>query len=199
MFQLREINQMEREMYQYLDWEPNIELGTLKELNSRTWFAKISLAQGHIPLMYFKPSRSSPQHPPTTPSPPSRSTIQPLLFLTSSPCLPLEHVSGPHCWSAWGLEAINNHNWITSTFLNACLVTSVRTRVWTSLWMIRWWVRIGMSQWIFFYIQIRCVCSFSKYSQLTCSWFPYPNFITLHSEIFTLCSSLCPRLLYALS
>ena len=31
MFQLREINQMEREMCQYLDWELNIEPGTLKE------------------------------------------------------------------------------------------------------------------------------------------------------------------------
>jgi hypothetical protein len=25
MFQLREVNQMEREMYQYLDWELNVE------------------------------------------------------------------------------------------------------------------------------------------------------------------------------
>jgi hypothetical protein len=33
MFQLREINQMECEMCQYLDWELNIELLTLKEFN----------------------------------------------------------------------------------------------------------------------------------------------------------------------
>ena len=31
MFQLREINQMEREMCQYLDWELNVEPSTLKE------------------------------------------------------------------------------------------------------------------------------------------------------------------------
>jgi hypothetical protein len=32
MFQLREINQMEREMCQYLDWELSVEPSTLKEL-----------------------------------------------------------------------------------------------------------------------------------------------------------------------
>ena len=31
MFQLREINQMEHEMCQYLNWELNVEPGTLKE------------------------------------------------------------------------------------------------------------------------------------------------------------------------
>ena len=31
MFQLREINQMEREMFQYLDWELNVKPSTLKE------------------------------------------------------------------------------------------------------------------------------------------------------------------------
>jgi len=31
MFQLREINQMEREMCQYLEWELNVDLVTLKE------------------------------------------------------------------------------------------------------------------------------------------------------------------------
>jgi hypothetical protein len=31
MFQLREVNQMEREMCQYLDWELNVEPSTLKE------------------------------------------------------------------------------------------------------------------------------------------------------------------------
>ena len=31
MFQLREINQMEREMYQYLEWELNVDLTTLEE------------------------------------------------------------------------------------------------------------------------------------------------------------------------
>ena len=36
MFQLREINQMEQEMCQYLDWELNIEPSTLKELEDLT-------------------------------------------------------------------------------------------------------------------------------------------------------------------
>ena len=31
MFQLREINQMEREMCQYLEWELNVDPATLKE------------------------------------------------------------------------------------------------------------------------------------------------------------------------
>ena len=31
MFQLREINQMEREMYQCLEWELNMNVATLKE------------------------------------------------------------------------------------------------------------------------------------------------------------------------
>jgi hypothetical protein len=34
MFQLREINQMEREMCQYLDWELNVEPSTLKEFEA---------------------------------------------------------------------------------------------------------------------------------------------------------------------
>ena len=95
MFQLREINQMEREMCQYLDWELNVEPGTLKEFEdmvrkdfagpgpyptyvlqtisklaatSTNPFPAIALNNSTSPIPSFGPRHASPPKP--TPSPP---------------------------------------------------------------------------------------------------------------------------------
>ncbi|KAI6009840.1 hypothetical protein EDC04DRAFT_3146157 [Pisolithus marmoratus] len=91
MFQLREINQMEREMCQYLDWELNVDPTTLKEFEAmvRKDFAGI----GPFPT-YILPSTKKSTPPPTanpfappssgfTPSPPHpRSSYAPPSYST---------------------------------------------------------------------------------------------------------------------
>jgi hypothetical protein len=96
MFQLREINQMEREMCQYLDWELNVEPSTLKEFeamvrkdfagpgpyptyvlqtisklaaSSTNPFPAIAPNSSTSPIPSFGPRQASP--PKSTPPPPS--------------------------------------------------------------------------------------------------------------------------------
>ena len=50
MFQLREINQMEKEMCQYLEWELNVDPGTLKEFEEM-----VRRLPGHWPIPDLHP------------------------------------------------------------------------------------------------------------------------------------------------
>lgn len=59
MFQLREINQMEREMIQWLDWELNVESGALKELEDmvRKYFAGLGPSPTYVRPPIYRPIR----------------------------------------------------------------------------------------------------------------------------------------------
>jgi Cyclin, N-terminal domain len=107
MFQLREINQMEREMCQYLDWELNVEPSTLKEFEdmvrkdfagpgpyptyvlqtisklaatSANPFPAIAPNTSTSPIPSFGPRQASP--PKSTPPPPSIPTHPAKAYLT---------------------------------------------------------------------------------------------------------------------
>ena len=68
MFQLREINQMEREMCQYLEWELNVDPVTLREFEEMV--KKDFVGPGPYPT-YILPSSSKTSPPPSTnPFPP---------------------------------------------------------------------------------------------------------------------------------
>ncbi|KAG1789235.1 hypothetical protein EV424DRAFT_1624410 [Suillus variegatus] len=76
MFQLREINQMERKMYQYLEWELNVDLVTLREFEDMV--KKDFAGQGPY-LTYILPSSSKTTPPPTTnPFPPPPAALAPM-------------------------------------------------------------------------------------------------------------------------
>jgi hypothetical protein len=107
MFQLREINQMEREMCQYLDWELNVEPSTLKEFEamvrkdfagpgpyptyvlqtisklaatSTDPFPAIASNSGTSPIPSFSPRQASPPKstpPPSIPTNPEKHTSHP--------------------------------------------------------------------------------------------------------------------------
>ncbi|EIW87372.1 hypothetical protein CONPUDRAFT_149403 [Coniophora puteana RWD-64-598 SS2] len=89
MFQLREINQMECKMCQYLDWELNVDPITLQEFEAR--IRKDFAGPGPYPT-YILPSPSK-----ATPSPPSTvfPSSTPTPVLTSSTCAPITTTSGP--------------------------------------------------------------------------------------------------------
>ncbi|KAH7927453.1 hypothetical protein BV22DRAFT_1007019 [Leucogyrophana mollusca] len=75
MFQLREINQMEREMCQYLEWELNVEPVTLKDFEEMV--RKDFAGPGPYPT-YILPSTSKTTPPSTTiPFPPSSTNPTP--------------------------------------------------------------------------------------------------------------------------
>ncbi|KAG1824326.1 uncharacterized protein BJ212DRAFT_1319395 [Suillus subaureus] len=75
MFQLREINQMEREMCQYLEWELNVDPVTLREFEDMV--KKDFVGQGPYPT-YILPSSSKTTPPPTTnPFPPPPAALAP--------------------------------------------------------------------------------------------------------------------------
>ncbi|KAG2120261.1 hypothetical protein DEU56DRAFT_928467 [Suillus clintonianus] len=75
MFQLREINQMEREMCQYLEWELNVDPVTLREFEEMV--KKYFVGQGPYPT-YILPSSSKTTPPPTTnPFPPPPTALAP--------------------------------------------------------------------------------------------------------------------------
>jgi hypothetical protein len=63
MFQLREINQMEREMCYYLEWELNVDMVTLREFEDMV--KKDFIGEGPYPT-YILPSSSKTTPPPTT-------------------------------------------------------------------------------------------------------------------------------------
>jgi hypothetical protein len=63
MFQLREINQMEREMCYYLEWELNVDMVTLREFEDMV--KKDFIGEGPYPT-YILPSSSTTTPPPTT-------------------------------------------------------------------------------------------------------------------------------------
>ena len=85
MFQLREINQMEREMCQYLDWELNVEPGTLKEFEDMV--RKDFTGPGPYPT-YVLQTISKLAATATTPSPLSPPVTPLPLFLRSVPDTP---------------------------------------------------------------------------------------------------------------
>ncbi|KAG1739136.1 uncharacterized protein EDB91DRAFT_1237581 [Suillus paluster] len=85
MFQLREINQMEREMCQYLEWELNVDPVTLREFEEMV--KKDFVGPGPYPT-YILPSTSKTTPPPTTnpfPPPPTGSTPTPSYSTSTSP------------------------------------------------------------------------------------------------------------------
>src|SRR5882757_6435664 len=74
MFQLREINQMDREMCQYLEWELNVDPVTLHEFEEM-----VNVGQGPYPT-YILPSSSKTTPPPSTnpfPPPPTGTITTP--------------------------------------------------------------------------------------------------------------------------
>ncbi|KIM71483.1 hypothetical protein PILCRDRAFT_17032 [Piloderma croceum F 1598] len=77
MFQLQEINQMECEMCQYLDWELNVEPPTLKEFEDMQCPLIPSLlsppTQRPLPRQYPQTLQKHTSHPPTTPDTPEPS------------------------------------------------------------------------------------------------------------------------------
>ncbi|EGO00719.1 hypothetical protein SERLA73DRAFT_178625 [Serpula lacrymans var. lacrymans S7.3] len=76
MFQLREINQMEREMCQYLDWELNVDPVTLKEFEEMV--RKDFAGPGPYPTYILPPSSKT--SPPSTsnPFPPANTSTSPI-------------------------------------------------------------------------------------------------------------------------
>jgi hypothetical protein len=113
MFQLREINQMEREMCQYLDWELNVEPSTLKEFEemvrkdfagpgpyptyvlqtisklaatSTNPFPAVAPNNSTSPIPSFGPRHASPPKP--TPSPPQIHHQNPQSAYISPPSTP---------------------------------------------------------------------------------------------------------------
>ncbi|KAI5986857.1 hypothetical protein EDD15DRAFT_2199916 [Pisolithus albus] len=87
MFQLREINQMEREMCQYLEWELNVDPLTLSEFEAmvRKDFAGI----GPFPTYILPSTKKSTPPPSTNPFAPSSTNF------ASSPPHPHRHPSPP--------------------------------------------------------------------------------------------------------
>ncbi|KIM63970.1 hypothetical protein SCLCIDRAFT_1213783 [Scleroderma citrinum Foug A] len=65
MFQLREINQMEREMCQYLEWELNVDPATLKEFEEMV--RKDFAGPGPYPTYILPPTKKSTPPPSTIP------------------------------------------------------------------------------------------------------------------------------------
>ncbi|EIW80626.1 hypothetical protein CONPUDRAFT_82776 [Coniophora puteana RWD-64-598 SS2] len=97
MFQLREINQMEREMCQYLDWELNVDPVTLQEFEAM--IRKDFAGPGPYPTYILpSPSKATPPPPSTvfpsstpTPGPTSSSSSTP----SPSPYAPQRYPSPP--------------------------------------------------------------------------------------------------------
>ncbi|KAL4079276.1 hypothetical protein J3A83DRAFT_4086288 [Scleroderma citrinum] len=75
MFQLREINQMEREMCQYLEWELNVDPATLKEFEEMV--RKDFAGPGPYPTYILPSTKKSTPPPSTVPFPPPNCGISP--------------------------------------------------------------------------------------------------------------------------
>ena len=78
MFQLREIDQMEREMCHYLEWELNVDPATLKEFEEmvRKDFAALALTQ-----LTSSRQQSRCHHPLRSPSTPPVALVSRLVLL----------------------------------------------------------------------------------------------------------------------